>query len=238
MIIAINGSPGSGKDTVGRMIQYLGYGADKAGISYSDWDGKPVWGTFESSFFQRDWEIKKFAGKLKEVASILTGIPVEKFEDQEFKKSYLSDEWSYLPKDEIITDGIGLMFKRMTVRELLQWLGTDALRNHLHKNVWVNALMCNYVGSTIDLSTGQIDHYPDWIITDLRFPNEFDAVVAKHGITLKVVRPGVTGSTHESDTALNSQRFDYTIVNDGTIEDLLEKVKEFYTSIFYVTLND
>ena len=35
---------------------------------------------------QSKWEIKKFAGKLKQIASLLTGIPIEKFEDQEFKK--------------------------------------------------------------------------------------------------------------------------------------------------------
>jgi hypothetical protein len=31
---------------------------------------------------------------------------------------------------------------------------------------------------------------------------------------------------HESETALDNAKFDYEIINDGTIEELIEKVKE------------
>ena len=55
MIISISGKIGSGKDTVAEIIKQMS--------------------------FDKPWEIKKWAGKLKEVATILTGIPVEKFED-------------------------------------------------------------------------------------------------------------------------------------------------------------
>ncbi len=67
MIIGINGYAGSGKDTVGTILQQI----DK----------------------DSHWEIKKWAGKLKQVAELLTGIPVEKFEDQEFKKTNLGKQW-------------------------------------------------------------------------------------------------------------------------------------------------
>jgi hypothetical protein len=33
-------------------------------------------------------------------------------------------------------------------------------------------------------------------------------------------------SYHPSETALDDAKFDYEIINDGTIEDLIEKVKE------------
>ena len=65
MIIGISGYSGSGKDLVGTIIQEISL---------------------------NKWHIKKWAGKLKTIASILTGIPVENFEDQEFKKTLLGPE--------------------------------------------------------------------------------------------------------------------------------------------------
>lgn len=216
-IIAINGKIGSGKDTVGSMIRYLTSDcSDLNGRIYRTYDEFMQKGQGNNDFqtwYNSDWEVKKFAGKLKQVASILTGIPIHQFEDQEFKKSFLSNEWSYLPKDEIMTDGIGLGFKKMTVREFLQRMGTDALRDHLHTNVWVNALFADY------------EEDDQWLITDLRFPNEYDSVKAWNGITVRVTRPGTEVGTHPSETALDEFKFDHEIVNDGSLEDLLDKVR-------------
>jgi hypothetical protein len=66
--------------------------------------------------------------------------------------------------------------------------------------------------------------YPSWCITDMRFENEMEAVKAKGGI--RVVRPGVLVGTHASEIALDNSEFDYEIINDGEIVDLIEKVKE------------
>lgn len=221
-IIAINGKIGSGKDTVGSMIRYLTSNcSDPNGNHYRTYDEFMQKGQGNNDFqtwYNSDWEIKKYAGKLKQVASLLTGIPIHNFEDQEFKKSFLSNEWSYLPKDEIMTDGIGLGFRKMTVREFLQKMGTDSLRDHLHKNVWVNALFADY------------EEECKWIITDLRFLNEYDAVKAWGGITLRVTRPGTEVGTHPSEIELDTTDFDCEIVNDGTMEELLGKVREFLQS--------
>jgi hypothetical protein len=59
----------------------------------------------------------------------------------------------------------------------------------------------------------------------MRFPNEMKAVVEKGGITIRVVRPGTESGTHPSETALDNATFDYEIINDGEIVDLIEKVK-------------
>lgn len=83
MIIGINGYSNSGKDTVGIIIQYLKC-TNKGNISIEDaitnYEDHQWWLEEKS-----EWEIKKFAGKLKDIASHLTGIDIEKFEDQEFK---------------------------------------------------------------------------------------------------------------------------------------------------------
>ena len=222
MIIGISGRIGSGKDTVGKIIQEL--------IQYNK---------------DQSSEIKKFAGKLKETASILTGIPIEKFEDQEFKNTNLSSEWNYALMGEDWVDGKPILVP-MTVRTLLQKLGTEAMREGLHKNVWVNALFANYKkeggsegGERVASDGGYYSapsykgEYPNWIITDMRFPNEMESVVERNGITICVIRdyalrgnPEDPKNIHPSETSLDDAKFDYEIINDGTIEDLERKVKE------------
>jgi hypothetical protein len=67
----------------------------------------------------------------------------------------------------------------------------------------------------------------------MRFPNEMKAVEERKGVTIRVVRPSfmvdgkvITKDLHPSETALDNAEFDYEIINDGTIEDLVEKVRE------------
>jgi hypothetical protein len=211
MIIGINGKIGSGKDTVGKIIQYLQC-HNTGEITIEDVMSNPEheWWLEEQSKF----EIKKFAGKLKEIASLLTGIDIEDFEDQEFKKLYMSPEWG------------------MTYREFLQKLGTEAMREGLHTNVWVNALMADYkwyVKEWDELGNETVGEYPNWIITDMRFPNELEAVEERKGITIRVVRSGTTVGTHASETALDDAYFDHVISNNGTFEDLIEKVRQILT---------
>jgi len=258
-IIGISGRIGSGKDTVGKIIQSIctkDFGVYKTQLDFingGDWVREK----------QSGWEIKKFAGKLKEIASLLTGVPVEMFEDQEFKKQEMSEQWWYKsvydvnwdkqwtkePIDYPTLSPIEDVIIKPSYRDFLQFLGTDAMRNHLHPNVWINALFADYKlipAKYEDLKEGQDIltkewKFPNWIITDLRFPNEMDGVKEKGGITIKVVRPclecGGTGyhkmscskqyqMEHISEIALDGAKFDYEIINDGTLEDLVEKVKE------------
>lgn len=177
-IISISGKIGSGKDTIADIImQYTPY---------------------------HRWQVKKFAGKLKDIAEILTGVPKINFEDQEFKQQDMGPEWG------------------MTYRDLLQKLGTEAMRSGLHKNVWVNALFADY---QFNIEEDEQIHY--WIITDSRFPNELAAVKKHNGITIKVIRDSgnTIGITHTSETALdNYTEWDYVIDNNGTLEELKTQV--------------
>jgi hypothetical protein len=70
-----------------------------------------------------------------------------------------------------------------------------------------------------------------YLITDMRFQNEMQAVIDHKGITIRVKRPGTdVGSTHESETGLDKATFQYEIDNDGTIDELIEKVREILKS--------
>lgn len=243
-LIGVNGYIGSGKDTVGSIIVKL----------TAEVIGNGMFAT---------WSVRKFADKLKDIAEILTSIPKYKFEDQEFKKSLLSVEWDS-QKKTVEKSIASVERKAMTVREFLQRLGTDAMRDNLHKNVWVNALFANYTpypkekahsGSILDEncymhpkcnSCGNafygykrqtrckecietaLDIYPNWVITDCRFPNEAQAIKERGGIVVRVNRSesNSTSSKHPSETSLDNWNFDYEIANDDTLPDLEEKVKE------------
>ena len=254
MVIGINGKIGSGKDTIGKIIQYL--------VANENLPKDMQYQSFEELDHAveaySNFKIKKFAGKLKTIASLLTGIPVEKFEDQEFKKTNLPEHWNTLQQS-----GRNKVSLPMTVRELLQKLGTEAMRDGLHTNVWCNALFADY--NSIDkliriteegLEEWEEGNYPNWIITDMRFPNEMDSVKERGGITIRVVRypktvevsrgpkdieivpfnptnqkhmdlwKGDSSRMHASETALDDAKFDYEIDNNGTLEDLIEKVRE------------
>jgi hypothetical protein len=242
MIIGINGYSGSGKDTIGTIIQYLNCNNPDTPLEEVLKD--PLhnqWWLEDSS----GWEVKKWAGKLKYIASLLTGIPQEKFEDQEFKKTELGPEWDR----QFYTEGKGWQKRPMLIREFLQILGTEGLRLGLHENTWVNALMTDYKSTWNDpdpipqndytityrenYGYTSLIHYgggseaevfnheiidPNWIITDTRFPNEAQAIKDAGGIVIRVDRPGVSAiNAHPSETALDNWDFDYKIWNGSDL---------------------
>lgn len=184
------------------------------------------------------WKIKQFAGKLKEMAGIALGVHHSHFEDGEFKESALPAIWQ--------TEGEELL----TYRRFLQLLGTEVGRG-LHTQFWINALFSDYIpkdwievpaqadvrtgqwffaGKRVSTSTVKVhnnkDNYPNWIISDCRFMNEIMAVKDRGGLVIRVVNPRLTipENEHESEKSLDSTKFKYVIVNDGTLEDLKAKV--------------
>lgn len=60
------------------------------------------------------------------------------------------------------------------------------------------------------------------VVTDVRFPNEADAIEELGGELVRVVRPGLPddGDTHVSETALDDRATAYTLTNDDTVEKL------------------
>lgn len=99
------------------------------------------------------------------------------------------------------------------VRPFLQRLGTDVARNLLGENVWV------------DIAFRDMPLDGPVAFTDVRFPNEAAAIVARGGQVWRIERPGhEPANAHASEIALDDWPFDRVIVNDGTIADLRDKV--------------
>ena len=140
-----------------------------------------------------------------------------------------------------------------TYREVLQYIGTDLFRNQLHPNWSINALFSEYhpkvvINSAygndyqeipfdknkkehIDLWKGQQivglkglgDNLPSWLITDVRFQNEADAVTERGGKLIKVIRYKVGDKVwfnDESDEDKN-QSGEYEIIGIHSNEEYL-----------------
>jgi len=255
MIIGISGKIGSGKDTVGTIIQLLDLGYTNESILEVLTLCPDCPSEKKSS-----WEVHKFAGKLKDMVCLLIGCTREQLEDIDFKNKVLGEEWTnyaYATGSEPCEEHGRRMttapcskekyeeerrinwqtaYKyEMTPRILLQRLGTEAGRDIIHPNIWVNALFADYkqIGTTWkdgnNPYNGEFKEdkpvYPNWLLTDMRFPNEMEAVTSRGGITIRVNRDNENESNHPSETGLDDATFDYTIDNNGTMEDLIEKVK-------------
>ena len=286
MILAISGKINSGKDAVGEISQIITkspHFTDEAVLSFLDKEHvNPI------------FEIKKFGGALKDMICILLGCTREQLEDKEFKEKELGEEWDkwrvhnavgYIKYYDTEEEGLKRFHDfsegnawfthiKMTPRILLQLLGTECGRNIIHPNIWVNALMSKYKPYYTSYHDG-IELFPNWIITDVRFNNELQAVKDKGGISIRVNRWKPISELknftlielkwgkgdvklltevnryesgrfyndnaqvileelvdsyreiqkHESEMALDDATFDYVIDNNGTMLELINKVR-------------
>ncbi len=268
MVIGISGKKQSGKDTVAKIIQ--GFDIWKKNLALQT--EYPLSNTFvrayvlnRVSIYVSSWEVKKFASKLKEIVSILTGFKVEDLEKEEIKNINLFLSYRLLNKkantfeifasmedlverlnhlrtvylDVYSAEEVNDLFVQETIsvtpRLLLQIIGTDIVRT-INPDIWINSLFKDYTISGLALAKMRRKGFspissllvlPNWIITDVRFPNEVKAIKKKDGIIIRINRESDYNSTHSSEIALdNYEDFDYTIDNNNCIDCLIESIKE------------
>jgi hypothetical protein len=110
-----------------------------------------------------------------------------------------------------------------TNREILEGIG-HGLRNSIHQDVWVKRL-------EIKLRDGG-----NYIIPDVRYPNELRVIEQHGGRMIRVSRPD--NPTIQTDSPANSElsQFDMiTITNDGHLGDLLNKTIDVIEELFHIT---
>jgi hypothetical protein len=201
-VIGISGKAGVGKDTVGKIIQFLTLDDDVFSKTNRDCIADLEHNAYCAS--NSRWKIKKYASTLKKITSIILGCKVNKLEDREFKEKELGKQWQVIDYT-------------LSPRILLQRLGTDAAR-YVHSDIWVNALFSKFKKKS------------KWIITDIRFDNEVRAIQERGGIVIRVNRCKSKDSTehsnHLSETALdNYEGFDVILNNNDTLEDLIKEIR-------------
>ena len=100
------------------------------------------------------------------------------------------------------------------VRRLLQVLGTEVGRKMIDNDIWVK------------MATRDILKEDAIVFTDVRFPNEAEAIKSLGGTVWRIERPGIKAiNGHASETAMDDWPFDCTITNSGTLEDLKAQVE-------------
>ena len=97
------------------------------------------------------------------------------------------------------------------VRRLLQTLGIGA-RHVFGEDFWVNQALRPGLPEKV-------------VVTDVRFPNEMQAIWALNGKIWRVERPGIGPvNDHISEHAIKDEPVDLHINNTGTLEDLEKTV--------------
>jgi hypothetical protein len=109
----------------------------------------------------------------------------------------------------------GLKERSPDIRGLLQRFGTEVGREMFGENFWV------------DYALNSIEDGSKVVFSDVRFPNEADAIRQLGGKVYRVERQGVwAANEHISEHALDNYKFDGTINNNGTIQGLQQNVKQ------------
>lgn len=112
-------------------------------------------------------------------------------------------------------------------RWLLQQLGQQ-VREHIAEDAWVQA-----VAKSIQEMRSLSGFRPTCVVlTDCRYQNEAQWVRSVGGKVVRVSRPN-TGpvNNHISESDLDDFDFDAVITNDGTVEELGEKLTTYATSL-------
>jgi hypothetical protein len=135
-----------------------------------------------------------------------------------------------------------LNMPNLTPRWVLQYWGTEVCRKAFHDDIWIASLENKLRNSKDDI-----------VISDCRFPNEIKSIKEAGGIVIRVKRGDdpewykdaadmnagdrctnwalaskrmELRKIHASETAWVGTKFDATLTNDTTIDDLFAKVKD------------
>lgn len=137
-----------------------------------------------------------FADSLKDICMNYLGLSRHECYDQEGKEAF-NEFWG------------------MTNREILQRVGTEAMRNGFHPDVWAKITELKIKKS---INEGEF-----FIITDVRFPNEAETIIKNGGIIVEIIRPNTESNgiqNHASEQRLPMNLITYQVVNDRDLDNL------------------
>lgn len=166
------------------------------GISGKIGSGKTYTAKYiKNKLLQYNFEKKSFGYNVKKIVSFLTGIPMTTILSRKAKSIYLS-EWN------------------MTLGEMFQNIGTEALRDNFHSDVWILSMFAKY------------NDNKNWIIDDVRFSNEAKKIKELGGILIRlegdpkgVRKKDIRKKNHKSETMLDDYQ-DFDILFNSETDDL------------------
>lgn len=114
-------------------------------------------------------------------------------------------------------------------RAILQELG-GTLRENLSTDFWIRFLdrFIYEWKQTEEVLGNYEDMYPIYVVVpDVRYNNEAEYIKEKEGIMIHVVRPDTPDvRSHSSEQGVSKKYIDHHIDNDGTIDELCDKVSQ------------
>ena len=131
-----------------------------------------------------------------------------------------SRHWREQP-DKFWSERLG---KPVTPRWVLQHFGTEVMRGQMYDGIWLDSCMGRYKGQNT-------------VIADTRFVNEIKTIKEHGGIIVCVKRGDLPSQKEMQDTGAHRSEwdwlesdFDIIIENNGTKEELFQKVDELIIS--------
>lgn len=207
-VVGILGFKGSGKDTAG---EYL--------------------------VREHGFVVESFANPLKDLIAAVFGwdralLEGNTVDSREWRET--PDEWWEAKLDWL--NHAGGRLGRFTPRAAMQFIGTDVMRQHFDDSIWIKSL------------DARLRHHDKVVVTDCRFPNECRLIRSYEGLLFRVKRgpdpvwfqdaigaaaghkvpmevmANVYPQVHISEYAWAHVRPNDIIENDGSIQDLYDKV--------------
>lgn len=159
--------------------------------------------------------IVHFADALKDACVLIFGIDRQDMETEEGKRKLTDIRWPTNfpnPNNWSLWRPVGDE-PFMTVREVLQFVGTDLFRTQIDPDIWVKSVFRRKYGENDVV-----------IIADARFPNEA-AFAKQNGLLVKIEREnGLGGDMHISERALDDYTdYDFVVDNNDDLVVLKQK---------------
>lgn len=209
-LIGINGYARSGKDTVYDFIDKLSPGSVKR-VAYAD--KMKVMAARSLGFDRPEDQLIELMNSIK-LASTISVL---------YEEHYGGADISHA----------------LTGREFIQNFGEDG-RQTFGEDFWIDLVLPKPAKWSPDpgedasqievaLNDGRVRELHDAdtvVVTDVRHPNEAGRIIDLDGEIWHVVRPGVESDGHITETKLPYWLIDHTIVNDGSLDHLRNRVRE------------
>jgi dephospho-CoA kinase len=150
---------------------------------------------------------RSLAGPLKNALRELLLIDNENLYGSEEKKNEKLEDWFDYTAREFMQH-VGTELLREKLAELFPKIGTQIFTHNFE--LWYKKNKDNHV-----------------IVSDVRFEDDANIIKKLGGYIIKINRPNLTNiDSHSSEVSVDRVKHDYIIENNGTLEDLYERVDQ------------
>lgn len=206
MILAINGKPNSGKDLVGFAIRFCLF---KQFVNEQIKDKEDIDYILAQYSFTKALEDEYHTKvQLSRVFS-LNNFEIKKFADLPNKMYFKLTNVNYSNSERDIKEKHRPQFRKFA----------ENIKEIFGQDIWTKQLLNNYT-----------ERY-NWVITDLRFPVEYNEVKKYNGKTIKIIGKEIEDNHYVENSLDNVNDWDYLLDNSGDYEHLFSNVEKMLNEL-------